>query len=71
MPLIIALENLVLGSAPDLAGVPEGRADRAFEVGPEALLNHARTLLDRPPGGAGHNSRAARTGRSGWAWRPS
>ncbi|MGW0421103.1 TetR/AcrR family transcriptional regulator [Streptomyces sp. NPDC003015] len=70
MPLIIALENLVLGSALDLAApetmwvmtestptprlaealavVAEGRADRAFEVGLEALLNHARALR---PGG--------------------
>lgn len=70
MPLIIALENLVLGSALDLAApetmwvmtestptprlaealavVAEGRADRAFEVGLEALLNQARALR---PGG--------------------
>ncbi|MGW1805496.1 TetR/AcrR family transcriptional regulator [Streptomyces sp. NPDC002078] len=67
MPLIIALENLVLGSALDLAApetmweltdriatphlaqalaaVGEGRADRAFEVGLAAFLNHARALL--------------------------
>ncbi|WBO62097.1 TetR/AcrR family transcriptional regulator [Streptomyces camelliae] len=66
MPLIIALENLVLGSALDLAApetmweltdnaptphlaealaaVGEGRADRAFEVGLTAFLNHARAL---------------------------
>ncbi|MFF8861225.1 TetR/AcrR family transcriptional regulator [Streptomyces sp. NPDC015139] len=66
MPLIIALENLVLGSALDLAapetmweladGTPtprlaealaavgDGRADRAFEVGLTAFMNHARTL---------------------------
>jgi AcrR family transcriptional regulator len=66
MPLITALENLVLGSALDLtapetmweltdttptphlaralAAVGEGRANRAFEVGLEGLLNHARTL---------------------------
>ncbi|MFF4436184.1 TetR/AcrR family transcriptional regulator [Streptomyces sp. NPDC001621] len=66
MPLIIALENLVLGSALDLAapetmweltdGTPtprlaealaavgDGRADRAFEVGLTAFINHARTL---------------------------
>ncbi|KUN87022.1 TetR/AcrR family transcriptional regulator [Streptomyces griseoruber] len=71
MPLIIALENLVLGSALDLAApetmweltedtptprlaealaaVPEGRADRAFEVGLEALLNHARSHLTAGP----------------------
>ncbi|WP_329216921.1 TetR/AcrR family transcriptional regulator [Streptomyces sp. NBC_01485] len=70
MPLIIALENLVLGSALDLAApetmwvmtestptprlaealavVGEGRANRAFEVGLEGLLNHARAL--RPAG---------------------
>ncbi|MER6571241.1 TetR/AcrR family transcriptional regulator C-terminal domain-containing protein [Streptomyces sp. NPDC001093] len=67
MPLIIALENLVLGSALDLAApetmweltdhtptprlaealaaVGEGRADRAFEVGLAAFMNHARALL--------------------------
>jgi AcrR family transcriptional regulator len=66
MPLIIALENLVLGSALDLAApetmweltdriptphlaealaaVGEGRADRAFEVGLTAFMNHARAL---------------------------
>ncbi|GHH28077.1 TetR/AcrR family transcriptional regulator [Streptomyces rubradiris] len=66
MPLIVALENLVLGSALDLAapeamweladGTPtprlaealaaagDGRADRAFEVGLMAFLNHARAL---------------------------
>ncbi|MCX5420326.1 TetR/AcrR family transcriptional regulator [Streptomyces sp. NBC_00078] len=66
MPLTIALENLVLGSALDLAApetmwvlteeartpqlaealaaVGEGRADRAFEVGLEGFLNHARAL---------------------------
>ncbi|MGJ5756067.1 TetR family transcriptional regulator [Streptomyces puniciscabiei] len=69
MPLIIALENLVLGSALDLAApetmweltdriptprlaealaaVGEGRADRAFEVGLAAVMNHARALLAR------------------------
>ncbi|MGW7821662.1 TetR/AcrR family transcriptional regulator [Streptomyces puniciscabiei] len=69
MPLIIALENLVLGSALDLAApetmweltdriptprladalaaVGEGRADRAFEVGLAAFMNHARALLAR------------------------
>ncbi|MET9078783.1 TetR/AcrR family transcriptional regulator C-terminal domain-containing protein [Streptomyces sp. NPDC004232] len=68
MPLIIALENLVLGSALDLAApetmweltdhaptprlaqalaaVGEGRADRAFEVGLTAFLNHARALRE-------------------------
>lgn len=67
MPLIIALENLVLGSALDLAApetmweltdriltphlaealaaVGEGRADRAFEVGLAAFMNHARAFL--------------------------
>ncbi|MEV6837818.1 TetR/AcrR family transcriptional regulator C-terminal domain-containing protein [Streptomyces sp. NPDC051133] len=67
MPLVIALENLVLGSALDLAApeamweltehtptprlaevlaaVGEGRADRAFEVGLTAFMNHARALL--------------------------
>ena len=66
MPLLIALENLVLGSALDLAApetmweltdraptprlaralaaVPEGRTDRAFEVGLTALMTHARAL---------------------------
>ncbi|MEU6139150.1 TetR/AcrR family transcriptional regulator [Streptomyces sp. NPDC047081] len=66
MPLIIALENLVLGSALDLSApetmwvltestptpklakaleaVGEGRADRSFNLGLAALLNHARTL---------------------------
>jgi hypothetical protein len=66
MPLVIALENLVLGSAlglaaPEamweltdntptphlaqaLAAVGEGRADRAFEVGLTAFMNHARAL---------------------------
>ncbi|MFJ8105531.1 TetR/AcrR family transcriptional regulator [Streptomyces sp. NPDC096132] len=66
MPLITALENLVLGSALDLAApetmwelaedtptphlaealaaVSEGRADRAFEVGLDGLMNHARAL---------------------------
>ncbi|MGW2035802.1 TetR/AcrR family transcriptional regulator [Streptomyces sp. NPDC001356] len=66
MPLVIALENLVLGSALDLAApeamweltdrvptprlaealaaVGDGRADRAFEVGLTAFLNHARAL---------------------------
>ncbi|MFG2637614.1 TetR/AcrR family transcriptional regulator [Streptomyces sp. NPDC048362] len=66
MPLIIALENLVLGSALDLAApeamweltdsaptpllaealaaVGDGRADRAFEVGLTAFMNHARAL---------------------------
>ena len=66
MPLIIALENLVLGSALDLAApetmweltdstptprlaealaaVGAGRADRAFEVGLTAFMNHARSL---------------------------
>ncbi|MFJ9818683.1 TetR/AcrR family transcriptional regulator [Streptomyces sp. NPDC101151] len=68
MPLIIALENLVLGSALDLAApeamweltdrtptprlaealaaVGEGRADRAFEVGLTAFMNHARALRE-------------------------
>ncbi|MFF7751596.1 TetR/AcrR family transcriptional regulator [Streptomyces sp. NPDC007971] len=68
MPLIIALENLVLGSALDLAApetmweltdrtptprlaevlaaVGEGRADRAFEVGLTAVMNHARELCE-------------------------
>jgi AcrR family transcriptional regulator len=72
MPLIIALENLVLGSALDLAApetmweltdriptphladalaaVGEGRADRAFEVGLAAFMNHARALLTRSDG---------------------
>ncbi|MFH9657151.1 TetR/AcrR family transcriptional regulator [Streptomyces sp. NPDC017248] len=66
MPLLIALENLVLGSALDLAapetmweltaGAPtprlaqalaavgDGRADRAFDVGLTAFLEHARRL---------------------------
>jgi AcrR family transcriptional regulator len=66
MPLIIALENLILGSALDLAApetmwvlteatptprlaeamvaVGEGRVDRAFDVGLDGLLNHARAL---------------------------
>ncbi|MFH8342409.1 TetR/AcrR family transcriptional regulator [Streptomyces sp. AM6-12] len=66
MALITALENLVLGSAldlaapetmwelPDRAATPhlaaalaaagDHRADRAFEVGLSAVLNHARTL---------------------------
>ncbi|MCZ0985022.1 TetR/AcrR family transcriptional regulator [Streptomyces diastatochromogenes] len=69
MPLIIALENLVLGSALDLAApetmweltdqvptprlaealaaVGEGRADRAFEVGLTAFMNHARALREK------------------------
>lgn len=69
MPLIIALENLVLGSALDLAApetmweltdqvptprlaealaaVGEGRADRAFEVGLTAFMNHARALQEK------------------------
>lgn len=68
MPLVIALENLVLGSALDLAApetmweltehthtphlaealsaVGEGRADRAFEVGLAAFMNHARALVE-------------------------
>ncbi|KOV56206.1 TetR/AcrR family transcriptional regulator [Streptomyces sp. MMG1121] len=68
MPLIIALENLVLGSALDLtapeimweltdhaptphlaealAAVGEGRADRAFELGLTAFMNHARALRE-------------------------
>ncbi|MFF7355821.1 TetR/AcrR family transcriptional regulator [Streptomyces filipinensis] len=68
MPLIMALENLVLGSALDLAApemmweltehtptprladalaaVGHGRADRAFEVGLTAFMNHARALLN-------------------------
>jgi hypothetical protein len=68
MPLIIALENLVLGSALDLAApetmweltdstptphlaqalaaVGDGRADRAFEVGLTAFMNHARALRE-------------------------
>ncbi|MGW0996884.1 TetR/AcrR family transcriptional regulator [Streptomyces sp. NPDC002523] len=68
MPLIVALENLVLGSALDLAApeamweltdrtptprlaealaaVGEGRADRAFDVGLAAFMNHARAVLD-------------------------
>lgn len=68
MPLLIALENLVLGSALDLAApetmweltdqaptprlarvlaaVGEGRADRAFEVGLAAFMNHARGLRE-------------------------
>ncbi|GLX53166.1 tetracycline repressor, C-all-alpha domain protein [Streptomyces hygroscopicus subsp. hygroscopicus] len=65
MALITALENLVLGSALDLAApetmwvtdraatprlaaalaaVGDHRADRAFEVGLTAFMNHARTL---------------------------
>ncbi|MFF8991339.1 TetR/AcrR family transcriptional regulator [Streptomyces sp. NPDC014983] len=65
MALITALENLVLGSALDLAApetmwvtdraatphlaaalaaVGDHRADRAFEVGLAAFMNHARTL---------------------------
>ncbi|MGP4010976.1 TetR/AcrR family transcriptional regulator [Streptomyces sp. 4N124] len=66
MPLLVAVENLVLGSALDLAApetmweltpdaatprlaealaaVGEGRADRAFEVGLEGLMTHARAL---------------------------
>ncbi|QLJ02267.1 TetR/AcrR family transcriptional regulator C-terminal domain-containing protein [Streptomyces sp. NEAU-sy36] len=66
MALITALENLVLGSALDLAApetmwepadhtstphlaaalaaVGDRRADRAFEVGLTAFLNHARAL---------------------------
>ncbi|MEV1084207.1 TetR/AcrR family transcriptional regulator C-terminal domain-containing protein [Streptomyces sp. NPDC050211] len=66
MPLLVAVENLVLGSALDLAApetmweltpdtptprlaqalaaVGEGRADRAFEVGLEGLMIHARAL---------------------------
>ncbi|MFF4797321.1 TetR/AcrR family transcriptional regulator [Streptomyces sp. NPDC001351] len=72
MPLIIALENLVLGSALDLAApetmwvltestptprlaealaaVGEGRADRAFDVGLEGWIRHARALLLKPTG---------------------
>ncbi|MFG2356249.1 TetR/AcrR family transcriptional regulator [Streptomyces sp. NPDC048521] len=68
MPLVIALENLVLGSALDLAApetmweltadiptphlaealaaVADGRADRAFEVGLTAFMNHARSLRE-------------------------
>jgi AcrR family transcriptional regulator len=68
MPLLVALENLVLGSALDLAApeamweltdrtptprlaealaaVGEGRADRAFDVGLAAFMNHARAVLD-------------------------
>ncbi|MFG2881250.1 TetR/AcrR family transcriptional regulator [Streptomyces sp. NPDC048297] len=68
MPLLVALENLVLGSALDLAApeamweltdraptprlaevlaaVGEGRADRAFDVGLTAFMNHARAVLD-------------------------
>jgi AcrR family transcriptional regulator len=71
MPLITALENLVLGSALDLAApetmwelteeaptprlaealaaVGEGRAERAFEVGLEGLIRHARALLGAAP----------------------
>ncbi|CAK7283532.1 TetR/AcrR family transcriptional regulator [Streptomyces sp. RM1] len=68
MTLITALENLVLGSALDLAApeamwepadrastprlaaalaaVGDRRADRAFEVGLTAFLNHARALRE-------------------------
>jgi AcrR family transcriptional regulator len=85
MPLVIALENLVLGSALDLAApeamweltdrvptphlaqalaaVGEGRADRAFEVGLTAFLNHARALRaadgDQPPTGVSQESGSA------------
>ncbi|WP_413803751.1 TetR/AcrR family transcriptional regulator [Streptomyces iranensis] len=77
MPLLMALENLVLGSALDLAApetmwelteetspphlaevlaaVGAGRANQAFEVGLEALMNHARDLLAAEPGGTRMN----------------